>query len=94
GRGVREALLEACPLRMRPVLMTSLTIIFTMLPVALGLGAGADTSGPLAVAVVGGMVSSTLLTLVVVPAVYALVEEPLARRRKSHADGLNQLPAG
>jgi len=79
GYGVREALLEACPLRMRPVLMTSFTIILTMLPVALGLGAGADTSGPLAIAVVGGMLSSTLLTLVVVPAVYSLIEEPLSR---------------
>ena len=75
GYGVRAALLEACPLRMRPVLMTSFTIILTMLPVALGLGAGADTSGPLAIAVVGGMLSSTLLTLVVVPAVYSLIEE-------------------
>jgi HAE1 family hydrophobic/amphiphilic exporter-1 len=45
-----------------------------MLPAAVGLGAGSDTNGPLAVAVIGGMVSSTLLTLVVVPAVYSLVE--------------------
>jgi len=74
GRGINEALLEACPLRLRPVLMTSLTIIITMLPAAVGFGAGADTNGPMAVAVIGGMVSSTLLTLVVVPAVYSLVE--------------------
>jgi len=94
GKEVREALLEACPLRLRPVLMTSLTIIFTMMPVALGLGAGADTSGPLAIAVVGGMVSSTLLTLVVVPAVYALIEEPLSRRRRNSIDAPSQMPAG
>jgi len=81
GRGVDQALLEACPLRLRPVLMISLTIIITMLPAAIGIGAGADTNGPLAVAVIGGMVSSTLLTLVVVPAVYSLVENGLARLR-------------
>ncbi len=82
GRDIRSALLEACPIRLRPVLMTSLTIIITMLPAALGLGAGADTNGPLAVAVIGGMLSSTLLTLVVVPAVYSLVENGLRRLRR------------
>ncbi len=79
GRGIDEALLEACPLRLRPVLMTSLTILLSMLPAAMGVGAGSDTNGPLAVAVIGGMVSSTLLTLVVVPAVYSLVENGLRR---------------
>jgi len=79
GREIDEALLEACPIRMRPVLMTSLTIILALLPVALGLGAGSDTNGPLAVAVIGGLVSSTLLTLVVVPSVYSLVEGGLER---------------
>ncbi len=73
GKGVDEALREACPIRMRPVLMTSLTVVFSMLPAALGVGAGSDTNAPLAVAVIGGMISSTLLTLIVVPAVYSLV---------------------
>ncbi len=77
GKGIDDALLEACPIRMRPVLMTSLTVILAMLPAAMGVGAGADTNGPLAVAVIGGMISSTLLTLVVVPAVYSLVEHGL-----------------
>jgi HAE1 family hydrophobic/amphiphilic exporter-1 len=76
GMEVEAALLDACPTRMRPVLMTSLTIILALTPAALGLGAGAETNGPLAVAVIGGMISSTLLTLVVVPAVYSLVERP------------------
>ena len=80
GRSIDAALTEACPIRMRPVLMTSMTIILAMLPAAIGVGAGSDTNGPLAVAVIGGMVSSTLLTLVVVPAVYSLVEHRLARR--------------
>lgn len=72
GMAIDEALRQACPIRLRPVLMTSLTIILALLPAALGLGAGAETNGPLAVAVIGGMISSTLLTLVVVPAVYSL----------------------
>ena len=80
GRSIDAALTEACPIRMRPVLMTSMTIILAMLPAAIGVGAGSDTNGPLAVAVIGGMVSSTLLTLVVVPAVYSLVEHRLERR--------------
>jgi len=88
GHGVDEALRAACPVRLRPVLMTSLTVIFTMLPAALGLGAGADTNGPLAVAVIGGMVSSTLLTLVVVPAVYSLVENGLLRMRARRRAGV------
>ena len=79
GQEIRSALLEACPIRLRPVLMTSLTVILALLPAALGLGAGSETNGPLSVAVIGGMVSSTLLTLVVVPAVYSLVENGLAK---------------
>ena len=82
GQNVEEALRNACPVRLRPVLMTSLTVILALLPAALGLGAGADTNGPMAIAVIGGMVSSTLLTLVVVPAVYSLVEQGLGRLRR------------
>lgn len=79
GKDVDTALREACPIRMRPVLMTSATIILALLPAAIGIGAGSDTNGPLAVAVIGGMISSTLLTLVVVPAVYSLVEGGIVR---------------
>ena len=85
GMGVDEALKEACPIRMRPVLMTSATIILALSPAALGLGAGAATNAPLAVAVIGGLVSSTLLTLVVVPSVYSLVEKRLERFRRRAA---------
>ena len=74
GLGVDEALRDACPIRMRPVLMTSATIVLALSPAALGLGAGSETNQPLAVAVIGGMITSTLLTLVVVPAAYSLVE--------------------
>jgi len=90
GKSIREALLQACPQRMRPVLMTSLTVILSLLPAALGFGAGSDTNAPMAVAVIGGMVSSTLLTLVVVPAVYSLVEGFI---EKQHEVGLKQLSA-
>lgn len=73
GLSVNEALSEACPVRLRPVLMTSLTIILALLPAAIGLGAGSETNKPLSIAIIGGMISSTLLTLVVVPAAYSLV---------------------
>jgi HAE1 family hydrophobic/amphiphilic exporter-1 len=79
GRPTDAALLEACPVRLRPVLMTSLTVILALTPAALGLGAGADVNGPMAIAVIGGMISSTLLTLGVVPAVYSLVDQGLRR---------------
>jgi HAE1 family hydrophobic/amphiphilic exporter-1 len=81
GMGVDEALRDACPVRMRPVLMTSLTIILALAPAAIGIGAGAETNAPLSLAVIGGMFTSTLLTLLVVPAAYSLVENARARRR-------------
>ena len=76
---INAALSEACPVRFRPVLMTSLTIILALLPAALGLGAGSETNKPLSIAIIGGMISSTLLTLVVVPAAYSLVMSGLQR---------------
>ena len=85
GASINDALKEACPIRLRPVVMTSLTIILALLPAALGLGAGSETNKPLSVAIIGGMISSTLLTLVVVPAAYSLVMnglEKLKARRK------------
>jgi HAE1 family hydrophobic/amphiphilic exporter-1 len=80
GMQVDAALRDACPTRMRPVLMTSATVILALFPAALGLGAGAETNQPLSIAVIGGMISSTLLTLVVVPAVYSLVESRRSQR--------------
>ena len=75
GKNADEALLVACPRRLRPILMTSFTIILAMLMPALGIGAGIELSQPLAVAVVGGMFSSTLLTLILVPVVYSWAED-------------------
>ena len=79
GANINDALREACPVRLRPVLMTSLTIILALLPAALGLGAGSETNKPLSVAIIGGMISSTLLTLVVVPAAYSLLMGKVAK---------------
>ena len=76
---INAALYEACPIRLRPVVMTSLTIILALLPAAIGLSAGSETNKPLSVAIIGGMISSTLLTLVVVPAAYSLVMSGLAK---------------
>lgn len=74
GRGIREALLEAGPIRLRPILMTTLAMIFGMLPTALGLGAASAFRVGLAVMVIGGLISSTALTLVVVPVAYDIFE--------------------
>jgi HAE1 family hydrophobic/amphiphilic exporter-1 len=85
GKSVDDALSEACPHRMRPVLITSLTVIAAMTPAVIGLGPGVESNRPLALVVVGGMLSSTLLTLVVVPAAYSLVENWRVRRAKAKA---------
>jgi HAE1 family hydrophobic/amphiphilic exporter-1 len=85
GMAIDAALTDACPTRMRPVLMTSMTVILALFPAALGFGAGAETNQPLAIAVIGGMISSTLLTLLVVPSVYSLVENGLDRWHQKHA---------
>ncbi len=72
-KGVREALLEACPVRLRPILMTSISTIAAAVPPALALGPGAETRIPMAIAVIGGVVFSTVLTLFVVPCAYSLL---------------------
>ncbi len=82
GLGVNAALQEACPIRLRPILMTSLTLILAMTPAAIGLGAGAETQGPLAVAIISGMISAMLLTLVVIPAAYSLLENGVLRLQR------------
>jgi HAE1 family hydrophobic/amphiphilic exporter-1 len=74
GASLREAIMEAGRVRLRPILMTTVTTVFGLLPLALGLGAGADLRAPLAVAVIGGLISATLLTLIVVPVIYATLE--------------------
>lgn len=70
-----EAILTAGPVRLRPILMTTFATVFGMLPLALELGPGAEMRAPMARAVIGGMISSTLLTLVVVPVVYTIIDD-------------------
>ena len=77
GRPRGEAVLEASVVRLRPIVMTSISIVFGVLPIALALGAGAESRRPLGIAVVGGMVASTALTLFVVPVFYTLFEDGL-----------------
>ncbi len=75
GLPLREAVLEAGPVRMRPVLMTAVSTIFGMLPVAFGGGDGSEWRNPMGVVAIGGLATSTLLTLLVVPVVYTLVDD-------------------
>jgi multidrug efflux pump len=73
GKSIMKAVIEAATIRLRPILMTSFATIFGVLPIAIGLGAGAEARRPLGIAVVGGMFFSTFLTLVMVPVVYSLL---------------------
>jgi HAE1 family hydrophobic/amphiphilic exporter-1 len=74
GMSKLEALAQAGRVRLRPILMTTATTVFGLLPMALGLGEGAELRTPMALTVIGGMITSTLLTLLVVPAVYAILD--------------------
>jgi HAE1 family hydrophobic/amphiphilic exporter-1 len=82
GMAVVEAAAEAGRRRLRPILMTTLTTILALLPLAFGIGEGADAQAPLARAVVGGLTGSTLITLVLIPAVYCLFHPDSKRPRK------------
>jgi HAE1 family hydrophobic/amphiphilic exporter-1 len=75
GAGIKEALIEACRVRIRPILMTTLTMIMGMLPLALSATPGAEYKHGLGWALIGGLTSSMLMTLVVVPIIYSFVEE-------------------
>jgi HAE1 family hydrophobic/amphiphilic exporter-1 len=73
GRSTFAAMAEAGRRRLRPILMTTLTTILGLLPLALGIGEGADAQAPLARVVLGGLAASTIVTLLLIPAVYSLV---------------------
>jgi HAE1 family hydrophobic/amphiphilic exporter-1 len=89
GRSREEALLEAGPVRMRPVLMTSGALIFGMLPMVLTEAIGAEFRAPMAAITIGGLTTSTLLTLIVVPVVYSVVDAGTLRAQR----GLGRLRA-
>lgn len=81
GMSIREAILHAAPIRLRPILMTSLAMIFGMLPIALSIGEGAKGKESMAIVVIGGLLTSTFLTLIVVPAVYEWMENKLSLKK-------------
>ncbi|MBX3728727.1 MAG: efflux RND transporter permease subunit [Candidatus Sumerlaeia bacterium] len=97
GYAVRAAVLEAGRRRLRPILMTSLTTMLGLVPLALGMGEGSEQQAPLARAVIGGMLSSTVITLVFIPLVYSIVHHqrrgaPAAQQESGRAQGLEAAP--
>ena len=78
GKSTDEALIEAGEKRLRPILMTTFAMVFAMLPLALGESLGSETKAPMAIAIIGGLISSMILTLFIVPALYKLIT-PLDR---------------
>ena len=82
GLGMRDAILEAGATRLRPILMTAIATIGAMIPMALGGAGGGLVSKDLAITVIGGLMSSTLLTLVVVPIVYEVLSKMFKKNRK------------
>jgi HAE1 family hydrophobic/amphiphilic exporter-1 len=75
GMGRDEALIEAAHVRLRPILMTTLAMVFGMLPLALGIGEGSEQRAPMGQSVIGGVITSSLLTLVVVPVIYSYLDD-------------------
>ncbi len=75
GMSTRDAILRAGPIRLRPILMTTLSMICGMIPVAVGFGAGSEMRQPMGVTVIGGVITSTVLTLVAVPVAYSLIDD-------------------
>ena len=75
GMSQREAIMDACHERARPIVMTTLAMMAGMLPTALGIGTGSEFRQPMAVAVIGGLITSTVLSLVLVPVVYEIVDD-------------------
>jgi HAE1 family hydrophobic/amphiphilic exporter-1 len=88
GRGYTrdDAVLTAGPTRLRPILMTTFAAVFGMLPLAIGLGRGSETQAPMATAVIGGLITSTILTLFVVPTVYTIFDDIARAFRKDKRD--------
>ncbi|HPV39637.1 MAG TPA: efflux RND transporter permease subunit [Spirochaetota bacterium] len=92
GMGVHDALLDACPVRLRPIMMTSIATIAAAIPPAMSLGPGAETTRPMGVVVIGGVFLSTMLTLFVVPCAYSLLSRfESTRHQKELHEALESL---
>ncbi|WP_457745077.1 efflux RND transporter permease subunit [Sulfurimonas sp.] len=87
GKSTDEALLEAGEKRLRPILMTTIAMVFAMLPLAIGDGLGSETKAPMAISIIGGLLSSMILTLFIVPAIYKLINPVDAWLRKWYEVG-------
>ena len=87
GKPLTEALLDAGQVRLRPILMTTMAMIFGMLPMAIGGGSGGESQAPMGRAVIGGIITSTLLTLVVVPVIYSFLFAMGERSRRWFGSG-------
>jgi HAE1 family hydrophobic/amphiphilic exporter-1 len=83
---VHDALLDACPMRLRPILMTSFATVAGAIPAALALGPGAELRQPMSIAIIGGILFSTVLTLVVIPCAYSLMSG-LENHKAHHTTG-------
>jgi multidrug efflux pump len=93
GMDRHEALLHACPVRLRPILMTSIATIAGALPPALALGPGAELQRPMALSIVGGMIVSTAFTLFVVPSAYSIIDDAVAWNEERKRRGVGVLAA-
>jgi len=83
GKDLHSAVVEGSQVRLRPIMMSSLSTIAGLIPMALGLGRGAELLQPLAIAVIGGLTSSLFLTLVLIPTFYEYVEDIILRRKSA-----------
>ncbi|NVJ06070.1 efflux RND transporter permease subunit [Myxococcus sp. AM001] len=93
GKTATEALLQAAPVRLRPILMTTIAMIAGMIPVAVAKGDGAETRAPMAITIIGGLVTSTFLTLGVVPVVYSLMDQLTEKfKRRKGPDATSGTP--
>jgi HAE1 family hydrophobic/amphiphilic exporter-1 len=95
GRGMDrlEAILKAGPTRLRPILMTTLTTILGLIPLALGIGEGAEAQAPMATVVIGGLTTSTILTLVIIPVIYTLFDDISIKFRRKKAGSITKTEA-
>jgi HAE1 family hydrophobic/amphiphilic exporter-1 len=89
GYELRDAVVTAGTLRLRPILMTTITTVLGLIPMSMGIGEGAELQAPLARVVVGGLVTSTMITLVVIPVIYTMLEEGTEPARQSASQSLS-----